>query len=99
MTPQATKDTVLGRLHQWGWTKDRWGHMKKTTLNGKLLRIKVQARSFRLEKQVNICGKNEWLRISSGYFGSCRVEDDFIVIGSVRVKRPMLPGDYMAKIW
>lgn len=85
---QKIKDTVIGRLHQWGWDRDRWGHMKKTTATGKLLRVKVQAKSFRLERQVKVGGKNEWVRISSGFFGKCKVEENRIVIGSVVVKRP-----------
>jgi len=56
-----------------GWTKDRFGHYQKE-VNGRKVRFKLQANSARYERQIHIPAdryspaRNEWIRVSSGYY-------------------------------
>jgi hypothetical protein len=85
---QRHKSAILLKLREFGWEQDRWGHFKKPNKNGNLLRVKVQKRSLRLEGQHKIGNKNEWVRISSDFFGKIKIEDHGVVIGGVRIKEP-----------
>jgi hypothetical protein len=67
-----------------GWVKDQFGHFKKRRPNGDHIRIKMQANSCRFEKQVNICGKNEWRNCFPGqknYYKNFHVVDGKMSFG------------------
>ena len=40
-----------------------------------LYRLKIQANSVRFEKKVSICGKNEWMKITSGYIKDLEITE------------------------
>lgn len=86
------KESIFRTLRSYGWEQDRWGHYKFTQSNGKELRVKVQAKSLRLERKCLIGDKNEWIRVSSDFFGNIKVEGNGVTIGGVRIKNPELGG-------
>lgn len=79
-----------------GWTLDRFGHlrkdleMRKTTGEIELVpwRIKLQATSLRVERQIQVSGydgksKNEWLRVTSTYYKDIvTLEDGRLKVGT-----------------
>lgn len=96
MTKQAELGAFLERA---GWVKDQWGHYKKdlarrVTQGGKPVivdipfRIKMQATSCRIEKQITIAGtsyskaKNEWLRIGGAYYSAVDIDGNICRIGT-----------------
>lgn len=100
MTKMEKKlEEIQMTLYSWGWTRDKWGHMKKKT--GKFgeveLRVKTQKTSLRLERGVrDYKGHRQWVRRSSDYIKNIRIEPEGIVIGGCRIKakpedRPSIP--------
>jgi hypothetical protein len=67
-----------------GYTQDKYGHYQKTmTIGNKtdVFRYKVQDISIRKEVQINVCGKNEWVRIASGYISKLSLNDKNQLVG------------------
>ena len=76
-------------LHSWanrnGWTQDNWGHFKKER-KGKLYRLKLQARSVRLEVRCMVehtygPPQKFWTRLRSAYYGELSLSDDDSLLG------------------
>lgn len=71
---------VRAALAKAGFTLDNFGHMKKQ-VGSNLYRVKFQATSIRLEKQIKLAGlgyspsKKEWMRIASNYFCHLTLSD------------------------
>lgn len=57
--------TMLTELEDQGWTIDKWGNAKLTHDNGKVLRWKFQHHTIRVEVQVELNGRKEWLRLET----------------------------------
>lgn len=69
-----------------GWVKDAFGHYKKTLMRGekqKLFRLKIQAKSVRLESSFRDTYDNSlhWVGLSTCFFSKLVVMPD----GSVRM--------------
>lgn len=75
------------------WSLDKFGHFKRT-IGDTLYRVRVQARSVRIEKQALIGGKNEWVRISKDYLKNIHLTADrqYIQIGSVQIGSVRIKG-------
>jgi len=72
----VTKQQVIDVLLAHGYEKDKFGHYQKTTHNGsenKTYRYKLSGVLARKEVQAKIGGKNEWLRVSSQYYGKLTI--------------------------
>ena len=60
-----------------GWTKDRWGHFRKSTY-----RMKMQARSVRMESQVKHAAgqyspaSTSWVRLKSANYSALSITAD-----------------------
>lgn len=86
---QKHREEVILKAYSFGWQRDRWGHLKKRMKSGRLMRLKIQKTSLRLEVQVKMYdGKNQWVRKTSDYFKNIKVEDHSIVMGGIRIKCP-----------
>ena len=63
-----------------GWTKDGWGHYHKGNR-----RVKMQARSFRLEKKAVVEAskysprQSFWVKLYSAYYSNVEVRDGKVV--------------------
>lgn len=81
------RNNIFNTLRKLGYEEDRWGHFKKTVASGNVYRVKVQKTSLRFEKRVKLSGYrgNEWVRVSSDYFGKIKVEEKSVVIGGIRL--------------
>lgn len=61
-----TKDEIYEKAtRNWGYVPDNFGHLQKTDKDGKVYRLKFGVRVVRKEVRADICGKNEWIRLSS----------------------------------
>jgi hypothetical protein len=58
------------------WVEDRFNNFKLTTPKGKVLRLKIQETSVRLEIQELIGDQKEWIKISSDYFKNVTLTED-----------------------
>ena len=69
-----TKDLLGNWLYDQGYTRDKFGHYIRTSVDVHLeggsitTRFKMQANSVRYEKQVKIVDHNEWMKLASGYY-------------------------------
>lgn len=63
-TMEEKKEAIRKDLAYKGYAADRFGHMKKETKRG-LHRYKFQAQTIRFERQIDVCGKNEWMKIGT----------------------------------
>lgn len=74
-------------LDQWairhGYAKDRFGHFVKER-DGEKLRLKITQCSARIERQIEICGKNEWVRRASAYLRDMSITPDDKLAGMSR---------------
>jgi hypothetical protein len=61
------------------WAEDRFNNFKLITSTGKVVRLKIQAMSVRLETQVAISGQKEWFNISSDYFKNITMEEKDLI--------------------
>lgn len=81
MTEAQIKQFFLSK----GWKSDRFGHMKKTTSDGRLYRIKFQATSIRWEVQcVHPNDKftpSSWVRLYTGFFKQLSISADGKLVG------------------
>jgi len=72
------REELENHLTTKGWTKDRWGHFKSKTGQ---YRMKFQAKSVRLEKQITLSGsqysgpRNEWMRLRSQFYSKISIVD------------------------
>lgn len=77
---RTIKPTPRQNFEAWllsqGWVKDRFGHYQKTTAAGHKMRVKMQATSCRVEKQVTLANKNEWFRVAGDYYCNIKPTDD-----------------------
>lgn len=94
-----TKDELVQELSKRGWRQDSWGHMHKVVkrrnrttkeLVDRKMRVKMQARSARVESQVVIGDRNEWIKIGGGYLKDCAVlyGGETLQIGTILFKKP-----------
>lgn len=72
-TAEQGKQILVNWLKANGYELDRFGHWHKTTKSGQKARVKMQACSARIERQADICGSNEWLKLASAYYKDIRV--------------------------
>jgi len=86
-TNRDRRDRLEKFLSTSGWAKDHFGHYQKELPSGTKLRVKMQATSCRLEKQVKIVDKNEWLRVDGAYYKNIRFELGDLFVGSKRLKK------------
>ena len=70
-----TKGELGTFLKSHGYHQDKYGHWQKES-GGKVYRYKISGISARKEFKADICGKNEWLRIASGYLKNMSVSSD-----------------------
>lgn len=73
MSKFSNKAYTAAVLRNEGWQEDRWGHFRREgqlSPHGpkELFRVKLMARSAKLEVQRKIVGKNEWFAIGSAYY-------------------------------
>lgn len=83
---------ITDHLQRLGYTVDRWGHLQMTgKASGKRYRIKLQALTVRFE--VRSEDGDSWLRITSEYYGRCKLlPDGRLRIGSFVFPRPTEGG-------
>jgi hypothetical protein len=76
-----TKDQFIQLAESKGWTKDKFGHLQKST-NIKDYRFKISSISVRYEVKVHhnateySKANNEWVRIRSGYYKDLSITSD-----------------------
>ena len=80
MTKQELENWLISK----GYSKDKFGHYQKTSDKGTVTRFKMQRNSARYEKQTEIVGKNEWLRLASGYYKSLSITPEGKLAGMKR---------------
>lgn len=94
-----TKDELVQELTNRGGKQDSWGHMHKMVkrrdratqqLIDRKMRVKLQPRSARVEIQVIIGDRNEWIKIGGGYFKDCAIlyENNSLQLGTMIFKSP-----------
>jgi hypothetical protein len=70
-----------------GYTQDSYGHWKKQGIMA-ILRIKMQDKSCRLEKQwTRSDGTNEWMKLDGAYYSKLVFEDSTVKIGRYKLKK------------
>jgi len=79
------KAQVFAQLIKEGWSRDSYGHLQKQRkglIKGietiTKYRVKFQDTSIRIEKQLDVLGKNEWVRIGGGYYKDAYVENEIL---------------------
>jgi hypothetical protein len=78
-----TKDELKTWLISRGFTEDKFGHFQKHSplqINV-IYRYKIQDISVRFEKQIEVCGKHEWLKIKSGYLKNLSINEETHLVG------------------
>lgn len=79
------RKTIEAALVATGWTKDRWGHYKSASGDG---RVKMQATSFRVERKHTYAAleflpaSTEWINVVSDYYKNASILPD----GRVAIK-------------
>jgi hypothetical protein len=83
---KMTKDELKTWLISKGYTQDKYGHFQKVSplQLDVIYRYKIQDISVRFEKQIDVCGKHEWMRISSGYLKKLSINRDNKICGLKR---------------
>jgi len=66
---QKKKEELKNFLRENGMKEDRWGNLKDETGE---TRFKFSSTSLRFEKKR---GKNDWVRIRSGYYSKIEIRD------------------------
>lgn len=100
---------IEGFLAAHGWQQDRFGHFKGVlTLHGRrgsanegrtlerLYRIKLSARSARVEMQLNLSGGNEWVRVAGDCYTRVRESEGRLLFGSMWIADATPPGRAVA---
>jgi hypothetical protein len=78
-----TKEKLIEWIISKGFTPDKYGHYQKENLLA-VYRFKIQDISVRYEKRIEVCGKNEWIKISSGYLKNLTINEDGLLRGMKR---------------
>lgn len=86
-----TKEKVAKILEDSGYTADRWGNYVFERGVTKY-RIKLQARTVRIEKRVHMSTHNEWFRIGGGFYKDVHVINDGAALNLVSYRLPLV-GD------
>lgn len=73
--PSMTKDQFIAWALRHGYKPDRFGHYQKDT-GEKVIRLKLSSIAVRYEIKSNICGRNEWIRIKSGYYSKLSLSSE-----------------------
>lgn len=81
----AKREDIERALFAMGWMKDRFGHFRKEIANAPH-RVKMQATSLRIEKQVKIVDKNEWFNRVSDYYKNIIVDSEGLVVRGRRLR-------------
>ena len=79
-----TKELLGNWLFDKGYKRDKFGHYQKTSGAGTVTRFKMQPNSVRYEKQCEIGGHNEWIRLASGYYKNLSITEEGKLAGMKR---------------
>lgn len=65
-----TRDEFIIWAERHGFRKDRYGHLVRdlSSTGGDVRRLKMSKSKVRFEIRAEIGGRNEWIRLRSGYF-------------------------------
>jgi hypothetical protein len=74
-----TKTDITEWAKRNGFAVDRYGHLVNGTT-----RLKLSSVAVRWEVKRDICGKNEWIRMRSGYLSKLSVSNDGRLVGLTR---------------
>lgn len=85
-----TKQEFVTWAESVGFKQDTYGHYQKTQKDGRKVRLKLSSVAVRYEVQVKMPdspyqkGKNEWVRIRSGYYSKLSINAEGSLVGLTR---------------
>lgn len=82
-TKGTTKEQFIEWLKRHGYTQDRYGHFQKV-VGETTVRWKVTKTHIRQDRKALICGKNEWIRMRSGFLSAITINPDTDKLGHAR---------------